>query len=164
MEIREYIESGILETYLLGSATKDEARELERLKFKYPEIQNELHKLEMEMENLAQQMAITPPPTAWLKIEDHIVNDLIKRNNASNPTIQVHARTKEKSYSSPSQNNFIEVEGASSHMRIHKSWRWVLAAVFVLGKIFLAFAIYYFLENRQIKQELNELKLENHRK
>jgi predicted MFS family arabinose efflux permease len=45
-------------------------------------------------------------------------------------------------------------------MRIHKIWRWVFAAVFVLGKIFLGFAIYFYLENRQAQLQLKELKTE----
>jgi uncharacterized protein YpmS len=45
-------------------------------------------------------------------------------------------------------------------MRIHKNWKWVFAAVFILGKIFLAFAIYFYLENRQTQLQLNDLKTE----
>lgn len=162
MEIREYIESGILETYVLGVATQEEAKELERLKTSYPEINDALTQLEIDLENIAQQMAITPPPALWNKIEDQILDDLIKRNNA--PAVRIQANNKNNQYTAPPQNNFIEVEGRSSHMRIHKAWRWVFAAVFVLGKIFLAFAIYYYLENRQLTQQLKELKLENIRK
>jgi uncharacterized protein YpmS len=45
-------------------------------------------------------------------------------------------------------------------MRVHKTWKWVFAAVFVLGKIFLACAIYFYLENRQAQQQVKELKSE----
>jgi predicted MFS family arabinose efflux permease len=43
-------------------------------------------------------------------------------------------------------------------MRVHKVWRWVFAAVFILGKIFLAAAIYFYLENRQAQENIKELK------
>lgn len=55
---------------------------------------------------------------------------------------------------------FIEVQGLSSHMRVHKLWRWVLAAIFILGKIFLGFAIYYYLESKQAHEQIQELKME----
>ncbi|WP_316818608.1 hypothetical protein [Pedobacter nyackensis] len=55
---------------------------------------------------------------------------------------------------------FLEVHGPSSHMRVHKIWRWVLAAIFVLGKVFLGFAIFYYLESKQAEAQIHELKME----
>ena len=43
-------------------------------------------------------------------------------------------------------------------MYVHKAWRWILAAIFVLGKIFLGFAIFYYLESRQAHEQIIELK------
>lgn len=158
MKIKEYIESGILEAYVLGSASETETKQLLHLKDKHPEIGDALLQLEVDLEKIAQHMAITPPPVIWNKIEDHI-NELVVT-----PDVEL-ANFKEKGYednrAEQSKNNlYIEVEGESSHMRIHKAWRWVFAAVFVLGKIFLAFAIYYYLENRQAKEQIEVLKTE----
>lgn len=160
MKIKDYIESGILEAYVLGSASEAEEKELLRLKTQYPQIQDALAELESDLERIAQHMAIAPPPGALEKIEDHI-NELMQ-----NPKLKQLPDTRkphDHGYSNNGQKTgqFIEVEGSSSHMRLHKAWRWVFAAVFVLGKIFLGFAIYYYLENRQLEKQLNRLEKEN---
>jgi hypothetical protein len=154
--IREYIDSGILETYVMGVASEQEIKELMRMKAKYPEISQALQQLELDMERIADHMAITPPPTTWNKIEQEI-NDLIPR-----PETKPEKFTQKSNgqTGNESGHNYIEVESESNHMRIHKNWKWVFAAVFVLGKIFLGFAIYFYLENRQSQQQLNELKTE----
>jgi len=41
---------------------------------------------------------------------------------------------------------------------VHKIWRWLFIGGFILGKIFLGFVIYFYLENRQLKQEISKLK------
>lgn len=156
MEIKEYIESGILEAYVLGSASEQEAQQLLQFKKQYPEIQTALDELETDMERIASYMAVTPPPRLWDRIEDNL-NELVISHDLK-PAKRVDEQYKRSEETSNQQ--FIEVEGSSSHMRIHKLWRWVFAAVFVLGKIFLGFAIYYYLESRQAKEQIQELKTE----
>lgn len=163
MKINEYIESGILEAYVLGSASEAEANELLQLKAQHPEIEDALFKLESDLERIAEHMAIAPPPNTWAKIEGGI-NELVKT-----PQFEylIGEEPKESSRGSRSgkRSQFIEVEAESGHMRIHKIWRWVFLGVFILGKIFLAFAIYYYLENRHTQEEIEKLKteLENRR-
>lgn len=163
MKINEYIESGILEAYVLGSASEAEANELLHLKAQHPEIEDALFKLESDLERIAEHMAIAPPPNTWAKIEGGI-NELVKK-----PQFEylIGEEPKESSRGSRSgkSSQFIEVEAESGHMRIHKIWRWVFLGVFILGKIFLAFAIYYYLENRHTQEEIEKLKteLENRR-
>jgi anti-sigma-K factor RskA len=64
LNIQDYISSGILETYLLGLAGEEEARELEQLCQKYPEVKAALEEAENTMENYAQLHAISPPAPA----------------------------------------------------------------------------------------------------
>ncbi|WP_183557118.1 hypothetical protein [Mucilaginibacter sp. SP1R1] len=158
MKIKAYIESGVLETFVLGSASDQEVQELLYMKAKHPEVNEALQQLEQDMEKLAGNIAMTPPPHLWNRIEEEI-NALIPRPEVT------PARYTERNYESDTRTNgkddqYIEVEGSSTHIRVHKSWRWVLAAIFVLGKIFLAFAIYFYLENRQAQEQLKELKTE----
>jgi hypothetical protein len=157
MKIKEYIESGVLESYVLGSASDDETRELLRLKKEYPEIKQALFELEVDMERLAQHIAIPPPSGMFTRIEDGI-NELI---NAPETLPQVkEADNGYKRFENDKSNQFIDVESQSSHMRIHKAWRWVFAAVFVLGKIFLIGFIYYYLSNQQSQEQIQQLKSE----
>ena len=155
MEIKEYIESGVLEAFVIGSASEQEAQEVLRYKEQYPEIQSALNEIETDMERVAQYMAVPPPPKIWAKIEERIDGLVVSPDLNPAPKVEEQYRSNRSN-----DQQFIEVEGSSSHMRIHKAWRWVFAAVFVLGKIFLGFAIYYYLENRQAKEQIQELKTE----
>ncbi|GAB2974340.1 hypothetical protein GCM10027049_05730 [Mucilaginibacter puniceus] len=156
MEIKEYIESGVLEAFVIGSASEQEVQEVLRYKEQYPEVQTALNEIEVEMEKVAQYMAVPPPPKLWVKIEERIDGLVIAPDLKPTKKVEEHYRQN----GNTNQQQFIEVEGSSTHMRIHKAWRWVFAAVFVLGKIFLGFAIYYYLENRQAKEQIKELKTE----
>lgn len=158
MDVRAYIESGVLESYVLGSASPEETRELLLLKKKHPEIADALFELETDLERLAQNMAIIPPPGMLTRIEDAI-NGLVETDDPLPPAIHLKAEYRRPD-SRHSNNQFIEVEASSTEMRIHKAWRWVFAAIFVLGKIFLIAAIYYFLENRHAQEQIQDLKTE----
>lgn len=155
MKINEYIESGILEAYVLGSASEAETRELLYLKAKHPQIQDALQHLETDIERIAEQMAIIPPPGTWLKIETQL-NELAENPDFESMPIRRPPNRKGGEHRKSGQ--FIEVDASSSHMRLHKIWRWLFIGVFILGKIFLGFAIYFYLENRQLKQEILKLK------
>lgn len=158
--IQQYINSGILEAYVTGSASEQEVQELLYMKAKYPEVNIALQELETDMELLAQSMAVTPPAHTWGKISDSIDEIILRQKNDPEPFTQ-REETKYKDFSKPDNGpHYIEVEAENSHMKVHKAWKWVFAAVFILGKIFLGFAIYFYLENRQAQQQLNELKTE----
>lgn len=159
MKINEYIESGILESYVLGSASKAETEELLFLKTKHPEIGDALLDLELDLERIAQHNAITPPPDVWLKIEDGI-NELLKNAQPEALVISKPQKTADKDAREGIDDEFIQVQAASNQMRVHKMWRWVLLGIFVLGKIFLGFAVYFYLQSRENAQEIKQLKTE----
>ncbi len=139
----------------MGAASEHEEVELLQLKKDYPRIQRALDELEIDMERIASYMAVTPPPRLWNKIEDNI-NELVITPNLK-PIRKVEEDIKQEADTEP---QYISVESETTHMRIHKAWKWVFAAVFILGKVFLGFAIYYYLENRQAKEQIQELKTE----
>lgn len=158
--MKEYIDSGILEVFVMGAATDEEVRELMYMKAKYPEVNEALKQLEIDMERIAANMTVAPPPGIWDKIENEI-DDLIRRDTYTAQPIKFRTDHGHNGYERSAQpDQFIAIESESNHMRLHKSWRWVFAAVFVLGKIFLGFAIYFYLENRQTQQQIQELKTE----
>lgn len=158
MQINKIIESGLMETYVMGIATEEEVQKVLSLKKEYPAFKAALEQLEYDMEVLAQNMSIEPPAGTLAKIEQEI-NEIQRQNQA----VQNNFNS-EYSYDKIHQENkrekYIEVESESNQMRVNKAWKWVFVAVFVLGKIFLAFAIYFYLENRQIKEQIKELKIE----
>lgn len=66
-EVNAYIESGILELYVLGQLTVAEQQEVEEMAAKYPEVRKEISAIELAMEQYALQNAIEP--SANLKAE-----------------------------------------------------------------------------------------------
>jgi len=159
VEIKQLIDSGLMETYVMGVATDDEVQQVLWAKKQFPEFANELTKLEMEMEMLAQSMAVEPPVGVLSKIEQE-VNEIRLREQKLQRFSENENKYQQAEQEKVKQDRYIEVESESNQMRINKAWRWVFAAVFVLGKIFLGFAIYFYLENRQAQEQIKDLKLE----
>eukprot|EP01012_Entosiphon_sulcatum_P048447 TRINITY_DN66932_c0_g1_i1.p1 TRINITY_DN66932_c0_g1~~TRINITY_DN66932_c0_g1_i1.p1 ORF type:complete len:153 (-),score=29.84 TRINITY_DN66932_c0_g1_i1:99-557(-) len=146
-----------METYVMGIATEEEVQKVLSLKKEYPEFKDALEQLEYDMEVLAQSMSIEPPAGTLAKIEQEI-NEIQRRNQTLQPaTGYKYDKTEQEN---TKQERYIEVEAESNQMRINKAWKWVFIAVFVLGKVFLASAIYFYLENRQAQEQIKELKIE----
>lgn len=61
MNIKEYIESGILEAYALGALTEEERAGVEADIAMYPELAAELAAIEATMHKLADEQAVPPP-------------------------------------------------------------------------------------------------------
>ena len=50
MDIKEYISSGVIETYVMGLCSSAETKELEQLRIQYPELNNAIISFEVAME------------------------------------------------------------------------------------------------------------------
>jgi len=72
LDIKEYISSGILESYVLGLASEAEAKELELLAIKHPEVQLELDAIRAALETYAVDFAVSPPAQLKAKIFNSI--------------------------------------------------------------------------------------------
>jgi anti-sigma-K factor RskA len=82
-DIKQYIESGILELYVLGDLSSAEMLEVERMAVKHPEIQSELNEIAATMEQFAALNAIEPREELRTEIlskldskKDHLINAL----------------------------------------------------------------------------------------
>lgn len=80
MDIKAYIESGIIESYVLGIADEQEAAELEQLAATHAEIKTAVIRFETELEAHALNNA-TPPPAfvkenIWKALEGEWIEDL----------------------------------------------------------------------------------------
>ena len=71
-EVKAYIESGILELYVLGQLDAQEQREVEAMASKHPEVKQEIEAIELAMEQYAIQNAITPSAGLGDKIFEKI--------------------------------------------------------------------------------------------
>lgn len=61
MNIQEYIESGILDSYVLGATSDQERREVACMSAIYPEIQQEIDRLNETIEEYALAHSVEPP-------------------------------------------------------------------------------------------------------
>ena len=68
MNIKEYISSGIVESYVLGLATEQERSEFENRCSLYPEVREARNIFEMDLEKQAIQSAISPPEALKQKL------------------------------------------------------------------------------------------------
>ncbi len=60
MEVKKYIESGILEEYCLGRLIEEEQSFLVQMSLMYPDVKAELEAVELTMEKLAELAAVEP--------------------------------------------------------------------------------------------------------
>ncbi len=78
--IKEYIESGVLELYVLGVAGAKEKEEVERMALLYPEISKEIANISAAIETYGHLQAIVPDPTikpflmAMIDYNDRLAN------------------------------------------------------------------------------------------
>ena len=61
MDTKAYIESGVIETYVMGLASPEEMTELEQLRTVYPEINQAIRLFEEQLERTTMAEAVTPP-------------------------------------------------------------------------------------------------------
>lgn len=159
MDIKEYIESGILEAYVFGSASKAEAEELLSLKAKYPQIKDALNELEMDLERISQHMAVAPPTGRWSKIETEL-NELVRQPQSERLKIS-SSPDKETPTSNPADEaEVIHLIQPTNQIRVHKLWRMLVIALIILGLIFLGFAMYLNSKNKKADLEIRKLKNE----
>lgn len=82
MQIKEYINSGILEQFCLGSLTKSEQETVITMCSVHPEVKAELAEIELALECVATTTTIKPKPALKQQILDIIaINEVITLDN-----------------------------------------------------------------------------------
>ncbi len=78
MDIKEYISSGVIEAYVLGLATEEEASILECVRQKHPEVQQAILDAQLLLEDFTEAQAVSPAPDLkdqiWAKIAENPEN------------------------------------------------------------------------------------------
>jgi anti-sigma-K factor RskA len=133
VNIKEYINSGILESYVLGLATEQERFEFEQLCRQYPELAEARSNFEKALEKLAMDSSVSPPAGYKEKIWSAI-----------------------REAESPDTPKIIPMD--STETRRVSGIRWVAAAsiILFLGAGYFAFKFYN--ENAELKTELKNTK------
>lgn len=139
MDVKAYIESGILEQFALGEVSDQERREVECLSKIYPEIQSALVQSEQDLESLARAGAVKAP--AGLK--SSIMAELTS----------IEQLAPEESESSVNQNE----DSIKTPLQASSTWPVVWAAA---ASITLLLAFWQYLERGNAETELAEAKEE----
>ena len=71
MNTKEYIASGIVESYVLGLASEEERREFEAMCLQYPEVLEARISFELALEKQAMENAIAPPAAVRNNVLQH---------------------------------------------------------------------------------------------
>lgn len=145
MTSKEFIDSGLLELYVLGTLSEQERADVVRMCREFPEVKAELTAIEASMEAIDQSLAVAPPVGVKSGIFEEIEN------------------------ATPKQGKQVEM-GAKNDSPGGTGW--MLAASVTLAIISLATAVFYFqkytdlsgeyealvAQNTQMAQDLNQVK------
>jgi anti-sigma-K factor RskA len=102
-DIKAYIESGILELYVLGDVTPEEKLQVETMAAKHPAVKAELGEIERSMEAYAEHNAVEPPEG----LRGRVLNSILT-NFGDDRTFDKHDSVKDNVITLPvaTQNNF----------------------------------------------------------
>jgi anti-sigma-K factor RskA len=129
VNIREYISSGIVESYVLGLASPEEQAEFESMCRQYPEILQARIDFELAMERQAMQNAVAPPPS----LKKQVMNAVL-----------------------PAEAKIIPIKGTETTVKTN--WlKWVAAACAVLLAGSLFWNISQFNRNRRLQESFRGL-------
>jgi anti-sigma-K factor RskA len=140
LNIKEYISTGILEAYALGDVSDLERKEVEANLLLYPELKQELRRIEDAQEEFLLRSAISPAASVKAKIMDRAVPE-----------------TKESRNNGSSQSKVIPMSPDGSV----KWWKFATAASVSVAVISSYLAINYKGELENTKQSLSELIAQN---
>lgn len=139
MDIKGYIETGILEQYALGDISDQERREVECMSKIYPEIKSALEEAELDLEMLAQAGATKAP--SGLKAD--IMAELVKHDQLPRVDSAVAGSTK--------------LEAPVVPFKQSSTWPVVWAAA---ASIAVLLAFWQYIENEDAQAELAAAKEE----
>lgn len=105
-DIRSYIESGILELYVLGDLSPEEKLQVEEMASKHAAIKAELNEIERSMESFAAENAVEPAEDLRDRIMNSLVTNLGDDNNF--PDKKEINRDNVVAFTAPKTNNFFK--------------------------------------------------------
>tara|TARA_B100000780_G_C21068461_1_gene429782 strand:+ start:278 stop:1144 length:867 start_codon:yes stop_codon:yes gene_type:complete len=140
LDIKEYISSGIIESYVLGSASPQERQEVECMGHIYPEIQLEVRKQQLMIEEMANKLAVAPPAELKAKVMDAITQVEQELPEAT------QAKTESKA------EKVIPIQRAEENAK--PTFNWAAAASIIL---LLGLGAYWYASSNQITGLKNQL-------
>lgn len=130
MDINAYIESGVIESYVLGLASAQEAAELEKLAMEHPAVKKALDDFALGVQNNAVENGITPP----VELKQRILNALA--GDFEEPKVVTMPVTERATENTRGDNVvYINTPGA---------WRYIAVAAVILFVVSAGLNFYYY--------------------
>lgn len=143
MNIKEYIASGILESYVLGGLTAAQNKEVEQMAEKHPEVSLEIEQIRQVFEQIAMSSARTPRPALKQEILDTI-NNQDQPGAINRPSLEAKATHKEEK------------------QRRFKNLPWLMVAASAVFAVISAIAAAnYYMKWQDAEQELDAVIAQN---
>jgi anti-sigma-K factor RskA len=136
VNIKEYISSGIIESYVLGLASAEERAEFENLCLQHPELVAARNKFEVSLEQQLLNQASVPA----VEVKEKVMNAI-------------------RHQSSVNQTKIITMESSNTN-RSSSSMRWVAAASVILLLACGYFAFNFYSKNKDLQAALDKSKAE----
>ncbi|KAA6441628.1 hypothetical protein FEM33_01160 [Dyadobacter flavalbus] len=150
MNTQDLIKSGILESYLLGLASREEQELVQQKMLDDPELAAYVTHLENDVLSYFDANAVSPPQDVR-----EIVHLRSRKGNAQKRKHVFNRIPKEENYN---KGPYLEVEVSDTYIKVHKYWRPAFIIVFILSKIFLIAGLYYYFKSSGQEQEILRLK------
>ena len=144
MDIQAYISSGILESYVLGELTASQAREVEEMAARYPQVGEELSLIEATLAGLAQAAAVAPRAGLKASILDRVAPPSAAPAAAAIPAQEAPVRPLQTPTTQKPQPE-----------------RWLMAASIGLALISSMAAAYFWSRWQQTEEQLASLAAQN---
>jgi len=145
VDIKEYIESGIIESYVLGLASPEEAAELESLGKQHPEIKQAVDEFALLIQQQAMQDSIMPPA----EIKQQLMDALSDEFEAPKVLIMQPGGNKEETG-----------DTKVKQLPSFSFWRTIAAASIILFIISAAMNVYYYNNYKSASDKYEALLIE----
>lgn len=141
MDAKQFIESGILETYAMGLASAEEAKLVAEMVARHPEVKAELNAIEDSMENFDQKNAVQPP----VHLKEQILSKVSGSNFSVPGSENGKNETKVVSIATQKQNNVFRYAAA-------------IAVFLLVGSVWYNFSLSNTLKEQEAKMASLTLK------
>ncbi len=147
MNTEEYIQSGIIESCVLGLASQEEVSSLEALCLQYPEIKKAVQDFELLLEKNALDNAIAPPS----EVRNNIMNALKDEFNTGSSPSKV---------TESSEATIIPIQ-LKERAKVFSLWRYAAVASIILLLSSVALNYYFYSNYQESKNNYEALLLNN---
>jgi hypothetical protein len=145
---QELIQSGVLESYVLGFATQEEQDYIAQVIDRNAELEGYVASLETKIKEYFTDGSVKPP------LETRQI--LTLRETEAKKTKHTFNQARKE----PTEEKYLEIEVNETHIKVHKYWRPAFIAVFILSKIFLIAGLYFYFKTVTLEEKMTKIKTE----